>query len=437
MPRKSFLKKCIKSIAVFISCLLLIITLSVGNKLSNHAKVNASTSDELYKELERLQQKLAEIKRQKQGVQNALNAEKNKQSSLTSQINSLSMEINQKELDISEKETDIEAKETETKILEEDITEARQQIEGIERDVKTLEITADNILKTIYIDTKTNSAIDILLSTDETKSFFSQLQYHTALGENDQSALAHLQEQKQTLEDKKQKTEDNKLEIEQLAEQIKIQKDLLEQDKEQLEAQKSQKSRLLQDSKIAAAYYGQQYANLSDDEKKKQAEMDFVLQQVVKSATKPKGYAVKGQIIATEGNRGCSTGPHTHFGMAVNVGSTIDVGDWVNPCSYLPYHEFWYGTCSGNGTIRYPYSDPFNSSRGFASYHMGIDLIAGSNKFVYAAHDGYYFEENAPCSNSWCSVGCKGPVNPCVKVCEDLSCSTGKVTIYCHVNFLN
>jgi len=162
----------------------------------------------------------------------------------------------------------------------------------------------------------------------------------------------------------------------------------------------------------------------------KEAELDFILQQIVKSPTKPKGYAVAGQIIATEGNNGCSTGPHTHFGLANGV------DNWINPCDYLPSKTFYWGTCAGNSSIRYPYNNPFNSSRGYTWYHKALDLNAGSDKFVYAAHDGYYFEENPSCSNSWCSVGCKTPTNPCVKVCSEPTCTTGKISIYCHVNFL-
>ncbi|MFC1780128.1 coiled-coil domain-containing protein [Patescibacteria group bacterium] len=397
-------------------------------------KVNAS--NDLYEDLKKIEEELAEIKRQKEDLNNKISGEKNLQNSLSTQIYNLANSISQLELDIKEKELDIEKKETEIKILEEDITEAKQQIDGIEKDVGVLEDTANDILKTIYVESKTNSLVDILLTAKESTSFISQIQYHTALGAHDQNTLENLQLESQKLEEQKKQMEGDKTEVEKLAEQIKEQKEDLEKDRESLSAQRNQKNQLLQDSKVAAAYYGSQYENLSDAEMKKEAELDFILQQIVTSATKPKGYAVKGQAIATEGNNGCSTGPHTHFGLAIDVGTYIDSNDWVDPCGYFPHRSFWWGTCSGNGSIRYPYNDPFYSSRGFVWYHKGIDIIAGTNKLVYASHDGYYFEETAPCSNSWCSVGCKGPTNPCVKVCESVDCTTGKVSIYCHVNFL-
>jgi hypothetical protein len=282
---------------------------------------------------------------------------------------------------------------------------------------------------TIYIESKTNSAIDILLTSDETKSFVSQIQYHTALGTYDQNALMNLQSEKQTLENQKQKLEDDKLEIETLTEQIKIQKENLEKDKENLSAQKVQKNQFLQNSQVAAEYYKSQYDNLTDEEIKKEAQLDYILQQLIDSATKPKGYVVKGQKIAVQASNGCSTGPHTHLGLAVD-------GVWSNPCSYLTYYNFTWIECGGDGSIRYPYNGTFYMSQYYKSYHQALDLVAGSDKYVYASHDGYFFEENAPCSNSWCRVGCKTSTNPCAKVCEDISCKKGKTTIYCHVNFL-
>lgn len=392
--------------------------------------------DDLYDELKRLEEELARIKREKVDLDTKIEGEKDLQGSLSAQIYSLTNSIAKLQLDIEEKEIDIEKKETEIKILEEEITEARQQIGHIGGDVSELEDTANDIIKTIYVESKTNSIIDILLASDAGQSFMSQIQYHTALGTHDQNTLEELQHEQKILEEQKKSMENDKLEIEKLAEQIKKQKELLEKDREQLSAQKSQKNNLLANSKVAAAYYGSMYDNLTDEEMKKEAELDYVLQQIVLSATKPKGYAVKGQIIAVEGNNGCSTGPHTHFGLAIDVGDYINDSDWVNPCSYFPYAVFNWGVCSGNNEISYPYHSPLYSFRGYLWYHKGIDFVAGSNKYVYASHDGYYFEENAPCSNSWCSVGCKGPINPCVKVCEDLTCKTGKVSIYCHVNFL-
>ncbi|MBU0976368.1 MAG: hypothetical protein ABIE03_03535 [Patescibacteria group bacterium] len=420
----------LKQLTTIFSFLVILALIPIlGFVFSSFGGVNA-TNDDLYDQLEQLEKELAEIKQQKIDLDSKISAEKQLQNSLASQIYVLENSIAELKLDIKEKEIDIKKMETEIKILEEEITEARLLMEGIEGDVTELQLVANDIISTIYIDEKTNTLIDKLLTADKSEDFLSQIQYHTALGAYDQNALANLITQKTVLEEEKQKLEDDKLEVEKLAEQITKQKELLEKDKEQLASQASQKSQMLQDSQVAAAYYGDQYANLSDAEKKKEAELDYILQQIVNSATKPKGYVVKGQVIATEGNNGCSTGPHTHFGFAIGR------DNWVNPCSYLPYEQFNWGICSGSGAIRYPYDNPFYSSRGYTWYHQALDLIAGPSKYVKASHKGYYFEETPSCSNSWCSVGCTGPINPCIKVCEDVNCQTGKISIYCHVNFL-
>ncbi|MDD3648235.1 MAG: hypothetical protein PHS44_07120, partial [Candidatus Dojkabacteria bacterium] len=106
-----------------------------------------------------------------------------------------------------------------------------------------------------------------------------------------------------------------------------------------------------------------------------------------------------------------------------------------NPCNYLKYRAGHL--CSGNSSIDWPYTGTsFYITQYFHSNHEALDLVKGYGSSIVASHDGYYFEETPSCSNSWCSVGCKTPTNPCVKVCQKADCSSGKVTIYCHVNFL-
>jgi len=396
----------------------------------SQAQAQSEEEDDLHQQLQHIEEELARIKKEKQDVQHRIANEKSLQGTLVVQISTFSNNILLLELDIQEKEADILKKETEIKIAEEEITDARHLIESIERDVDELELNAGNIIRNIYIQSRTNSVIDILLRATEGKSYASNIQYHTALGKYDQQSLKRLESEKDELQEQKAHLEENKIEIEKLTEQIRIQKEGLEKDKEQHAAQIAQKNKLLNNSRTAAEYYGQLYENLSDEEMKKEAELDRILQQIVQSATKPKGYTVNGNIIATEGNNGCSTGPHTHFAYSIGP------NNWVDPCSHLPSNSFWWGTCSGDGSISYPYKGTFYSSRGYSWYHKAIDLNAGADKNVYAAHDGYYFEETPPCSNNWCSVGCKSATNPCVKVCEDVDCKTGKITIYCHVNFL-
>lgn len=431
--------------AIIISALLFI---SIGQLAAPKAVVNATSEAELQEELERLQRELEEIQRQKQQAQNALNTERSKQTSLTTQISILAAEIAEKELEIKEVETEILKNETQIKILEEEVTDTQKTIENLEVKVKQLEEAAAEILKAIYIDSKTNSFIDILLQSQESESFISQIQYHTALGTHDQNTLSELQQDRSQLEEEKSKLEADKLETEKLAEIVSQQKEDLEKQKESLNSQIAQKNKLLQDSRMAASYYGNQYNNLTDDQKKKEAEMDYIIQQIANSASKPKGYVVKGQVIATEASNGCSTGPHTHFAVAINDSNAyIASSEWINPCTYanyqLPYYSFGWGACGSGSTNdgddsrpRYPYAGTFYSSRGFSWYHMALDLYSGYGKPVYAAHDGYYFEEPGSCSNSWCSVGCKSATNPCVKVCKNYDCRNGEVSIYCHVNFL-
>lgn len=415
-------------LTVFFITIMLSLTLFsiyLGRSTSDGSEVSAS--DDLYDELERLEEELAEIGRQKRDLEQQIENEEDYQNELSAQIYNLSNSISQLELDIKEIELDVEHKETEIKILEEEITEAELQIAGIEKDVNVLEETAEDIVRNIYVESRTNSMIDLFLASKDSKSFMSQLQYHTSIGEHDQNTLQKLQKDKQIIQEQRDKMAENKVEVEKLAEQIRIQKEQLEKDQEQLAAQKSQKNRLLQDSEIAEAYYDDQYNRLSDEEKKTLAELDYVLQQLVNTPTKPKGYVVKGQVIATEASNGCSTGAHTHYALLYN-------GVWSDPCRYLPYKS---GLCGSGNMLGWPYNGPFWMSRGFTKGgHEALDLYKGWGSQVVASHNGYFFEETSSCSNSWCTYGCSTPYNTCAKVCENANCQGGKVTLYCHVNFL-
>ena len=193
------LQKLIASILILIS---LICAPLLGLYLSPLNEVSAADED-LYDELDRLEKELADIKRQKVELDEKIANEKNLQNSLSYQIYQIANSISQLELDIKEKEIDIEKKETEIKILEEDITEARHLIESISKDVTQLQNTANDIIATIYIESKTNNMIDILLTSDASQSFVSQIQYHTALGTHDNELLFKLQDEKDTLEEHK------------------------------------------------------------------------------------------------------------------------------------------------------------------------------------------------------------------------------------------
>ncbi|MDD3648137.1 MAG: hypothetical protein PHS44_06605 [Candidatus Dojkabacteria bacterium] len=376
-------KEKLKQIKPFLGFLIIISIIPiVGFLYSNFSLVNAN-NDDLYEQLEQLEKELAEIKQQKIDLDSKISAEEQLQGSLTNQIQILENSIAELKLNIKEKEIDIRKKETEIKILEEEITETRLLVEGVEKDVDELQLVANDIISTIYIDEKTNTIVDKLLTADKSEDFLSQIEYHTSLGAYDQNALSNLIAQKTLLEDEKQLLEDDKLEAEKLAEQVIKQKELLEKDKEQLASQAEQKNKMLQDSQLAAIYYGNLYASLTDEEKKMHAQLDMILQQLLNSATKPKGYVMKGQVIATEASNGCSTGSHTHYAYNLN-------GSWVNPCNYLKYRAGHL--CSGNSSIDWPYTGTsFYITQYFHSNHEALNLVKDYGSSIVASHDGSYF----------------------------------------------
>lgn len=407
--------------------------------------VNAEDSvEDLQKQLDDLKKQLADIQKQQQDLQGLIDSEEQIQGDLSSQVIHLDNQISSYELKIQEKEVDIEAKETEIKILEQQITENNQQTEKLQTDINELEVSAESIITSIYIDSKTNSLLDILLTSSESKSFVSQIQYHLAIGESERSSLEKLQENRLELEKLTESLAETKLQVEKIAESIKEEKLDLEKYESQLSEQRNIKNGLLAESQQKVQVYQIDLSQLSDEEKQKNADINLLQQKLFESiGTIPSGEYVKaGTIIGMEGNTGCTSDPggfHTHYFAAENNISQ-------NPCYLLPS-----GIIGGCGTQdskfpNWPYTGSFMVSQWYAGWHQALDIAyysSSSSKYVYASHDGWLLRdtEKPPyaCDPSWCNssslgfpVSCKGPANYVI-ICENKDCTQGLKTGYWHL----
>lgn len=431
-----------KTFYILLFTSILVITPIVGLAASPKQVAEASEIDDLYNDLEEIEKELAKIKKNKQDLNSKIDGEESLQNSLAAQIRTLSNTISLLELDILEKETEIMKKETEIKILEEEISDARQQIQSIEKKVEELEATATDIIKTIYIDSKTNSVIDLFLLSDQSKSFFTQMQYHTALGNREQNTLSELQIEKEALEEQKQKLQDNKVEIEKLAEQIKLQKEELEKDKEQLSAQKAQKNKFYAQSQQNVASYNSLLESLSEEEKIKLALQAKLQQELFNKIGEINSgqYVIKGTIIGKEGQTGYAFGEHLHFTITKDglrhwgelSPYCAAYGCNPNPCNYLPPGV---GGCGVAGSpLDWPMKGCYNltspwGSRclsGHCSFHDAIDLSycwsqKYTNDYIFAAHDGWI-------QYGVMSDGCKYAV-----ICENHNCKIGYKSGYFHL----
>lgn len=431
------------SLQFILSVFIFFILILFSTGLTIPEPTQASDIDELYDELEDIEKELAQIRKEQQDLNDLIASEQEVQDSLAYEIQSLSYSISLLELDIKEKETEIERKETKIKILEEEIVDAEQLIANLGGDIETLELTAQDIIKSIYIDSKTNSALDILLQGEDSASFVSDLQYYTALGRNEQDTLAQLQSEREILESQKQKKEDNKIEIEKLAEQIRLEKENLEKDREQLALQQNQKNYLLAQSQQNENSYQERLENLSDEEKMKIAEQNKIKQEIFNQVGQitTGQYVLKGTIIGREGETGYAFGEHLHFTITEDGFKHWGELYWTcavygcnpNPCNYLPNN----GICGiSNSSLEWPMRGSFTLTspwgERWGKWHDAIDIAyywGTTDDYIYAAHDGWIQYGTSPCYDPNCNGDLKWAV-----ICENKDdCNVGFKSGYYHL----
>lgn len=416
----------------------LIVTIAVLFIQSPITTSGQVSQDDLQDELSAIEQELADIQARINDVNSAIASEESKQTDLSNDVNYLGQLITQTELEIRQKELDIQKKETEVKILERELNDLEIQLASLEIHIAKLEDTANEIVNSIYVETKSSSFIDILLSSDKSTDFLSSFTYHTSLAESDQATLEELTAKRdEVLEyrnDIQEKTEEQK----KIAYAIQLQQDDLERAKEELTQQQLDKTYLLNNSYITVDSYEGQLGSLTQEQQEALAQRNLVLQQIQQTIGVGNGqYVAKGTWIAKEGNTGCGTGNHGHIVVLNN-------NQIVNPCSVFPTANNWCGT--ENASLDWPMRNDLTwfVTGGYNAYHQAVDVsYSGSSdgKYFVAPFAGYVHHVQSACDVSWCNqdvlgipgVTCNTPNANGAVLCENQDCSQGWQIGFWHV----
>ena len=312
---------------------------------------------------------LNENLRKQQELKNKITAAKEQEKSLSSDIVYLENQIELTQLEIEETKTRLTQ-------LGGDIDDVSSKLSSTKDELEYTNSVANSRLEAIYKQSFLSS-FGQFFGSSNFNDFLTKQKYAEVIRGQDLQLLSKLEslkdqyaDQKTILEDKKKKEESLKADLE-----IKT---------NSLAGQQSSKQYILGVTKNNEQEYQRLLSQV-------QGEI-AAISRALGGGRVRLGRVNRGDVVAFQGNSGCSTGTHVHFGLYIGRAPR-------NPKPYLD-----------SGALRWPENSPTVTQWFGANYwwywtnfgmpgHNGIDMTAGWGAPIYAAGSGtaYLSTDSAPC----------------------------------------
>lgn len=293
----------------------------------------------------------------------------NKQDSLDSEITFLGNQIQLTKLEIEEVITRLSQ-------LKGDINDVSGKLENTKEELDYTTEVANSRIRNLYRQGYTQDA-DLILTSGDFNDFLIRKVYSEAIRAQDIAILETLKETKQDYTNQKNILQDKKSKEESL-------KKDLDSKNASLFRQNNDRQYLLGVTKNQEVNYQKLLAQV-------QIEIESISRALGGGAIRL-GPVKKGEVIAFEGNTGCSTGSHVHWGVYVN-------GVAVNPRIYI-----------NNGRLAWPEKGFIITQEFGANFdwymrnfglpgHNAIDMTSGFGSPIYASANGvvYAASDSQPC----------------------------------------